>query len=461
MSTHAPVEKQPGNYFDGLPIKGPHLILFFIIMASYFFEQVDNWNFGFIAPKLLEDWHVEFAVIGEINFFYFVGMTLGGLCGGVISDFIGRRKTFLISICIFSTASVLNGLTSSVPLFIFFRALTGFGIFCLMVCSQAYIAEMSPAESRGKWQGLTATAGFSAVPFIGFACAWIIGQGHEAWRHIFYFGGAGLIPLLAGLKYLKESPRWLVSKCRVQEAEEVVFSLSGRHIDLADAAECLPPRIPVHEVLAGMFQRKYLLRTLVLMAAYITTTPASFLVTNWTATLLKQGLGFQPQDALLAGALISIGVPAGCFLSALISDKGGRKIPLVCLFISAAILGVLYGHIPSIWPKEFLTFGRTDLYWPLIIVGTPLTALCMAFGFTMFSYTAESYPTRMRNTAAGVHNALARLSVACTQLIIPVLYMSGGMPRVYWAFTILCLLPVPVVAIWGLRSGGKSLEEVE
>ena len=65
---------------------------------------------------------------------------------------------------LFSVASVLNGFTDSFPVFVFARAMTGFGVFCLMVCSQAYIAEMAPAESRGKWQNLVAAVGFSAVP---------------------------------------------------------------------------------------------------------------------------------------------------------------------------------------------------------------------------------------------------------------------------------------------------------
>ena len=75
--------------------------------------------------------------------------------GGVISDFIGRRKTFLISIATFSFFSVLNGFTDNFHVFVIARSMTGFGVFCLMVCSQAYIAEMAPAESRGKWQNLS------------------------------------------------------------------------------------------------------------------------------------------------------------------------------------------------------------------------------------------------------------------------------------------------------------------
>ncbi len=204
--------KIKNNYFDGLEVTGPYKVLFFIIMFAYFFEQMDNWNFAFIAPSLMADWGITMADIGKINFAYFVAMTIGGLTGGVISDFIGRRKTFLGSVLIFSIASVANGFAPNVLIFTITRALTGFGVFCLMVCSQVYIAEMTPSATRGKWQSLTASIGFIAAPFIGILCRAVIPLSPSAWRYISLLGGLGILGFFVGLKYLKESPRWLVAK---------------------------------------------------------------------------------------------------------------------------------------------------------------------------------------------------------------------------------------------------------
>ena len=168
------------NYFDGLAVTGRHKAVFFIIMVAYFCEQMDNWNFGFIAPALMHNWGLTMKDIGTVTFWYFASMTLGGFVGGFISDIIGRRKTFLIAITLFSTASIINGLTDSFHVFVASRALTGFGVFCLMVCSQAYIAEMAPAESRGKWQNMIAGVGFCAVPVVGMLCRLIIPLHEEA-----------------------------------------------------------------------------------------------------------------------------------------------------------------------------------------------------------------------------------------------------------------------------------------
>ena len=387
------VKKIPNNYFDGMPVTGFHKIVFFIIMMAYFCEQMDNWNFGFIAPALMHTWGLQMSDIGVVTLWYFIGMTAGGFFGGVISDFIGRRKTFLISIATFSFFSVLNGFTDNFHVFVIARSMTGFGVFCLMVCSQAYIAEMAPAESRGKWQNLVAAVGFSAVPVIGVMCRAIIPLAEEAWRFIFYFGGVGLIAFFVGLRYLKESPRWLVARGRLEEAEQVVFEITGKHVDLSEAAKNVQTKVPVMEVLTGMFRRQYIKRTLVLLAIVVFTNPATFTVTNWTATLLKAH-GFSLEDSLMATTIISVGVPAGLFFSSFVTDLGGRKIPIMCMLIILAVLGPIFGNMTG--------------YWPVVLTGVVLTAVVMAMGFTVFSYTAESYPTRMRNTAPGFHSSTSR-----------------------------------------------------
>ncbi|HWQ62033.1 MAG TPA: MFS transporter [Negativicutes bacterium] len=440
-----PGEKIANNYFDGLPLTPFHKVLYFIIMLAYFFEQMDNWNFGFIAPQLVKTWGLTMADIGRINFFYFISMTAGGLSGGFISDIIGRRRTFLGAILIFSLASLANGITSDLTIFIIARSLTGFGIFCLMVCSQAYIAEISPAESRGKWQGLIAAVGFSAVPVIGALCRVIIPLGPEAWRIIFLLGGLGLIGFVLGLKYLQESPRWLVAHKRLPEAERIVETISGVKVDLREAAAKVEQKESILDTLIGMFTAKYIKRTLVLATFVLLTTPPAFVIFAWTPMLLtKRGLSIE--DSLMASFILMVGVPVGCYIASLISDKGGRKIPL-CI---ATVLGA----------GAALVFSQVTGFLPVVIVGFCLVAGVMCLSFISFSYIAESYPTRMRNTAVGIHNASGRFATSFMQLMVPVIFAQAGFVGVYGVVAAMLILPVIVVMLWGMRTGGKALEEI-
>lgn len=438
--------KISNNYFDGLPVIGNQKFLFYIIMVAYFFEQLDNWNFGFIAPALAQSWGLKMSDIATITFWYFIAMTAGGFAGGVISDFIGRRKTFLISVVLFSVGSIVSGYTNDFTVFTASRAITGFGVFCMMVCSQAYIAEMAPAESRGKWQGRIAAIGFIAVPVVALLCRVIIPMDPEAWRIIFYIGGAGLIAFFLGLKYLKESPRWLVTQGRIAEAEEIMEFMTHKKIDLTESAKKVETKINVSEVLGGMFTKQYIKRTLLLMLLFITITPAGFTITVWTTQLLKMK-GFSVTDSLTAATIISIGVPVGCLLASLISDLGGRKIPLMALAAIAAL--------------GSFAFAFMDGLIGLIAAGTFVIIVNMAVNFILFSYTAESYPTKMRNTATGFHNGLARLSVAASQPLLPMIFAGYGFAGVFNTVGLLFLIPVIPLLLWGMRTGGKSLEDIK
>lgn len=437
--------KIPNNYFDGLEVTLTHKILFITLMIAYFFEQMNNSNFGFISPALIQSWGITMADIGRINFVYFVAMTLGGLTGGVISDFIGRKKTLLGSILLFSVGSIANGFAPNVELFIITRALTGFGIFCMMVTSQVYIAEMSPSATRGKWQSLTASVGFTAAPLIGILCSIIIPVSPNAWRSIFFIGGIGIVGFFLGLKYFKESPRWLVSQGKVEKAEQVIEEISHIKVDLSEAASKVEPKVKTMEIIIGLFSPKYIKRTLVILFFVVLTVPPGFIIMSWTPTLLTQR-GLSVEAALTASTLLMFGFPAGLYFSSLIADKGGRKIPMAAMAFSEALLAVI--------------FGKIDGFIPIVVIGFLLMASNVALNFITFSYIAENYPTRMRNTSAGIHNASGRFATSALQLITPVVFARYQFEGVYNMAAILVCIPIGALLLWGMRTGGRSLEEI-
>ena len=433
------------RFFDGLPVRGLHAGLFFLVMFAYFFQQFNNWNFGFIAPAIAKSWGLKPTDIARIVFWYFLGMTAGAFVSGFISDRIGRRPAFLAAIIIFSVGSAVTTFTSNLTVFIIFRALTGFGIFSMMVVSNAYIAEMAPAESRGKWQNLAAAVGFCAAPVVALVCRLVVPLGPEAWRYIFGLGALGFIPFVWGIFFLRESPRWLVCGGRTKEAEGVIWSLTGAYTDLEGAA-ANARRGGVGEQIFGMFQGRYIMRTLVIFLLFVCITPASFLIVVWTAQLLNMQ-GFDPKAVLNAMVVISLGVPVGLFLNAWVTDRGGRKIPLAAAALLSAGMA--------------LVFGKMTNLGALTACGFVLNACYMALCFSLFTYAAESYPTRMRNTAVGIHQGLSRISVSVTQPFIPMIVQGYGFYAIFVAVAALFALPIIPLLLLGQRTGGRSLEDLE
>ncbi|MFM2096831.1 MAG: hypothetical protein RIS70_3955 [Planctomycetota bacterium] len=439
--------RRTNNYFDGIAIAKPHLFVLAISVLSYFFEQMDNSNFSFIAPALTDSGFISKEKIATITSTYFLGMTLGGLLGGVLSDFFGRRKTFLVAVLLFSSASILNGITSDFHVFCFARAATGFGAFMMMVTSVAYIAEMTPSESRGRWQSLIAAAGFCAMPFIGILSRVVIPLSEEAWRYIFLVGGGGFFAFFLGLKYFPESPRWLVTQGRVTEAERVIRNLSGVDVDLSEIAANSPPKVKMLDQFIGMFSGKYLPRTLILLIFGIPLNIGAFVLTVWIPTL-AEGKGFALKESLNLGIAVMLGGPVGMFISSFFADKGGRKIPMAILLMVLAGLAICYANLG----KE---------YYPTLIVAFLLNAVSMGLAFIAMAYVPEHYPTGMRNTAVGMINAIQRLGVSASQFLIPLIDTRYGFKTLFFVIAGLWVFSAAVVLLFGRRTGGVSLEQIE
>lgn len=434
------------NYFDGLKVTKRHLFLFAIIASSYFFEQFDNANFGYISPSFMASMKVSPQVLANITSLYYMGMTLGGMTGGIISDIIGRRKTLLLSMFLFSAGSVLTGLATDVTLFTMARTVTGFGVMCMMVVTIAYMAELSPKESRGKWEALIAGIGYISIPLVGVICRAVVPLHPNAWRYILFLGGLGLVAWVLGLIYLKESPRWLVSKGRVTEAEEVIYSLTGTHVDLSDVNSAVKERSQLTKVVAEMFSPLYLKRTIILLVTLCSSVVSAQILAPWMTTLLKM-TGYTTQDSITLATIFAIGFPLGQFAAAYFSDKGGRKIPIIVFSILASIMAILF-------------LFTTGSFYLVAIAGLLVNAFVTARAFIIHPYVAESYPTKLRNTVTGLLNGIARFASSGAQLIVPALFAGFGIGGVYGFIAGLGVIIAIVVSVFGWRSAHRSLEAI-
>ena len=124
-------------------------------------------------------------------------------------------------------------------------------------------------------------------------------------------------------------------------------------------------------------------------------------------------------------------------LSSLIADKGGRKIPMAAMAITVAVLSVV--------------FGKVEGFIPIVVFGFLMIGANMALNFITFSYIAENYPTKMRNTSTGIHNAAGRLTTSVLQLIVPIIYLHFQFAGVYNMIAIMVCLPVAILLLWGRK----------
>jgi len=432
------------TFFDGQKIGLSHKKFLYISALAYVFDQMDVINFGFVAPVLIKNYGWTMQQVANVNSFNMFGMFLGALFGGWLADKIGRKKGLLTCIMIFSLASLSNAAFTDYNIFLVMRTLTGFGTIGMVTIAMAYISEMMPSESRGRYQALTIAVGVAGMPISAILARIIIPLSPFAWRYIFILGGLGIILVILGASWLKESPRWLVAKGRLDEAAKVLdeivpgAKLPTNAIELTRTNES--GYLTTFKV---MFSRLYIKRTITLFIVVFGATLGAFYLSNFYPTVHTQ-MGFSQAIVLNLAVLQLCLNPVGDVLVSFVSDKGGRKNPLVACFIMFGCLFIIQGMFTTVLPIAIM----------LLIKGLFVSA-AMTLTWT---YLAESFPTHVRTSATGILFGSGRLIASFLLFTVPMVYESYGYFGINLVNGLIFIIPAVIVMFLGDKTANVSLE---
>lgn len=453
MDTMITKKQSLPKYFDGFPIHGAQRKFLWIAAIAYAFDLMDNVIFSFVSPVLISNHGLTLEKLATLNSLLFIGMFIGGIAGGYISDKFGRKFSLLFHLAIFSLGSILNAFWYEDMFFLleFSRFITGYGILGMTTCSMSYMSEMLPTEVRGKWQAFTLAAGTIMIPVTSILGGQIVAAFESGWRILLLIGGLGIFLVPLGMRWLLESPRWLISKGRVSDAEAVMEKALGIPVSMDEAyeeyklAHSREKKVTMKQALKMMFEKKQRKQTIAvalicwgiacgnnIMGAYSTTFVAS--------------LGFQLSLIYIYQGVSTFGQPLGEFLSGFVSDKGGRIIPVLVFCGGSAIMLILAGMSNTLF-TIYLFMGFKTL------IGAGAMSL-------MYTYLAESFQTSIRGIASGIIFSMSRIILAALTFLCPVLFTKYG-----WfgpnAFNAMFFLLAAVVAItMGKKTAGVSLEDL-
>lgn len=438
-------------YFDGHAVSKSQKFFLVIAALTYAFDLMDVAIFGIVSPILVENYGLTNENISNLTFIFFVGSMLGATFGGIMADKIGRKKAMLLNIMIFSLASLANALWQPhyFMLLEISRFATGFGTMAAVSVAVAYISEMLPAEKRGKYQSLTLGAGTFSVPFVAVLAATVATASAESWRYVFAIGAAMLLLVPVAIKYLEESPRYLISKGKVKEAEDVMQRCLGFECDMSEAYENYSKSVANYKKISFDAQMKILFgkqqrrQTLVCLMFALCLGCGNNMMMNYNNVFLVE-MGFPLATVLLVGALTAFGQPVGELLSSLFSDKGGRTLPIFFYCGIAGIISILLGFITS--PLQ---------YGVLQFIKTLFTAGAMAL---LMTYIPESFPTSVRSSATGYIYAIQRIVIAFTAYLVLACYNAGGWLYCMIANAAFWLVAAFVILFFGKRTAMQNID---
>lgn len=433
-----------------------------LLAYVFFFELGDLNSFAYAAPALRQQWQLSIQTIATITSASFVGMFVGAMSAGTLSDHIGRKRALILTTLWYSTMSLLNACAWSVPTLFAARLLTGVGLSGMTVVAMTYIGEMFPSRVRGAFQARILMFGLIGIPATAYVARFAVPQAGWGWRIIFIWGALALFfPLVA--RRLEESPRWLERRGRRDEAEAVLTRIESESM-LAGPTLAGPkgPALPgKDQALPGRDQGrpgplgpggsigiKGLIRSgaggraLLLISVWFCQTLGFYGFNAWVPTLLAEQ-GFSIIRTLEQSSAISIGAVPGAWVASKIADRWERKYLIALVAVLVGAFGMIYG----------LSFNT----WIIVIFGFLVAMTQQVFAPMLYAYTAECFPTNARNTGAGLSYGIGRLGNAVGPLIVAFLFTNYGYRSVFAYIAVCWLLVALLVMAFGPRMNAKTL----
>jgi putative MFS transporter len=377
----------------------------------------------------------------------FMGMMLGSFLTGFLGDRYGRRFTYQANLIIFGLASIASAFAPNMSVLILLRGVMGVGLGAELVAGYAAMTEFLPPQARGRWCGILNAIVVTSVPISALFAYLLIP--HSGWRIMFIIGGIGALIVWYLRKSMPESPRWLESIGRTEEAEEMLQEIES---EFALQNPPLPGPAPAPPAVAArnfssLFGPQLFPRLLVGATVLIVANTLIYGFVTWLPTFfVQQGLSIA--SSFKYSFLMSIGAPVGAGLGALSSDSIGRK-PAI---IGASVLAVIFGGIyPFIRDPRLLPLAG----FLLVVCIYILVALLFAI------YIPELFPTDVRMRAVGLCNTIGRSATIFTPFLVVFLFRAHGVGGVVSLMIGLLIVQILVVHFFGIEPKMRRLEEMQ
>ena len=437
---------------ERIPINRWHAKTRVFVGMATFFDGFDLISIASAVPVLAGAWHLNSAQIGFIFSAAFAGQIVGALFFGWMAERYGRLPALRWTVLIFSFASLGCALCWNAPSLMIARFIQGFGLGGEVPVGGAYISETAKATRRGRFFLLYEMVFGIGITCTGLLSIWVVP--HLGWQAMFVIGA---LPALLGLalrRLLPESPRWLISRGRLAEAESIVADIetqarAGGH-SLPEpervADEVLRPREKTR--LLELFEGRYLRRTLMIWSAWFLTFFIVYASSSWLPTLYRTVYHLDLQTALALGTANGIASLAGDLLVAFMIDWLGRRLwyPLA-FFIGALPLFALW------WvgaPDAYTVFALSSLSY-MFIAGNAVSLVL---------YTSELYPTRLRAAGNSIASVWARVASSLSPVIVGYTLADGGVATVFLTFGGVAVLGAIICALFAVETKRRILEEV-
>ncbi|GLB67914.1 MFS transporter [Arthrobacter mangrovi] len=435
------------NLIDDAPLTRFHKKLTFFASGGPFIDGYALSIIGIALITMTPGLDLEPGEIGLIGAASLIGIFFGGAVFGWLTDKIGRHKMYIADLIALAVFSLLNGFATEVWQVVLCRFFLGMAIGADYPIATSLLAEFLPRRVRGRLLGAT-----FVVWAVGAAVAYAVGfllrdTGPDAWRIMVASPALfAIITLLCRLG-TPESPRWLLSRGRVDEADAVIKKVYGAQYGVGDVAQDGGAESKQGRF-TDIFRGRYWKRTLFVSIFWTAQVIPLFAVYTFAPDLLTS-FGMTGDANLYGGSfLISMLFVVGGVPGLWLVEKIGRRRLLLWSFGIIAVALAIPAFIPDVHAG------------PLFLALAVFALASGASSFLEVVYPNELFPTEVRATAVGFGTAISRVGSAASTYLMPLAILNFGAAGSLLIGAVISAVGLAATFLLAPETANKTLHEL-
>ncbi|WP_218828447.1 MFS transporter [Rhodococcus sp. RS1C4] len=423
-----------------------------LVGLGMFWDAFDNKLSAAVLASMLPTGFSTLQLNSLFLSFTFAGLAIGAAFAGWLSDRVGRGFAFQFNLGLFAVLALCAAFAPNMEILIALRFLMSIGMGAEYVICYGMITEFIPRARRGRYLGILGFFGGLGVT-VSAVLGWLVIPTFS-WRAMFVIGGVGALVAWWLRRSMPESPRWLESRGRYEEAEAVMQEIerqNGTPNTLTDSSSnCNAASTPVGEKaewvpITVLFSRPVVARTAMALFLTVICLFGSNVITGWMPTFfVEQGLTVS--RSLGFNAAIMSGYVVGPLLCVLIADRIGRRNSIVIFGTLAAIFAGIYPFMqhPAL----------------IVVIGFILVAMAASFLTMCLGTVPEFFPTAFRFRGGGLTQTVGRVGLIFSPFIVLWLYSHFGIVGVILALSGLYVIATLMYAVARVDTSREALSQI-
>ncbi|ACL21670.1 putative MFS transporter [Desulfitobacterium sp. LBE] len=420
---------------------------YFLVGLTLIFCGFSYMIVSYTMPQMSAEWGLTKVQTGSLASWSLLGLMVGGMIAGIISDSIGRKKGLAIFTIWFSLLTFPIYFVNSFEAFAILRILGGVGFGACIPIAITLMAENVPTKNRGFF--ISSIMSFYVLGWVVAGVVAIYVVPTFGWRVCYLIGVLPVLYAFVLMAALQESPHWLLGKGREKEAIEVLKRIEmvskGKANDYAPGSLFLPPR-PKKVGVGALFSREYSRATMALWIIYFMGSVVIYGINGWLPTLLVDK-GYGLVKGYSFAVLQNVFGAIGGLCTGYVADIIGRRTNVIIGWIATAV--------------AILLLGVASNQWMVVICGM-LVGLAMNWGLSGTQpLLAEGYPTEFRSTGVASAQAFGRVGGFLGPIVAGYVQQLGvGFTGTFVFFAVPAVIASFVALFFVVETKGKSIERI-